>query len=50
MRARLIEVGWLTTLRSNREAIIAEINTLELRFMQRSDFIQQFCWLFLHIF
>jgi hypothetical protein len=28
MKARLIEVGWLTILRSNREIITAEINTL----------------------
>jgi hypothetical protein len=41
MKARLIEVGWLTTLQRNREAITAEIDTLELRLMQRCDFIQQ---------
>ncbi len=36
MIARSIEVGWLTTLQRNREAITAEIDTIELSFMQRS--------------
>lgn len=37
-------------LQRNREAITAEINTLELSFMQRSDFIQQLSRLSLDVF
>jgi hypothetical protein len=41
-KARLIEVGWLSILPSNREAVTAEINTLSEAIDQQFQ-IQQFC-------